>query len=148
MTGEFISHFFLLPQTRPAAISCSIRSSRTDRRHAGGCWATYRSTARTTAESLTVHPSASDASCPIVWRSVSNAGVRVRERMTNGSFLGFDFVGAIYRVINSPGRGMLRGEQIVTRTTSGRAQCLYSSFDSDLSLSLKRDNFDAIPQEK
>jgi hypothetical protein len=143
MRGEFIPHFFLLPQMVPLVISCSIRGWSAVAAHPGGCWATYRSSARMTAELPTVHPSASEASWFSSLRMVSASWVNVWERTTSGCFWGVNFGRAINRDHISLRRDMLRGEQIVTRTTSGRAQCFYPSFDSDLSLSLKRDNFDA-----
>src|SRR6185436_4594440 len=54
--------FFLLPQTLPAAISCSMSGYSAEDTQDRGCCPVYEISARTTAELVTVHPSLSDAS--------------------------------------------------------------------------------------
>lgn len=62
MRSEFITHFFLLPQKMPLAISFSMSGWSVAAAHVGGCWAACRSRARIIAELPTVQPSASEAS--------------------------------------------------------------------------------------
>jgi len=59
-------------------------------------------------------------------------------------FWGYLFGACHKRDINSPRCAMLPGEQIVTRTTNGRAQCLLSLLGLNLSFSLKREFVDAF----
>jgi hypothetical protein len=143
MPTEFTSHFFLLPQNMPLLISCSISGWSVAAAHPGDCWAAYRSRARITAELPTVQPNASEASWLRPWSTWAVSRLKVWVRGYKGCFRGVGLRVAIERDHISPRHAMLRREQIVTRTTNGRAQCLYPSFDSDLSLSPKRDNFDA-----
>ncbi len=100
MRSELLSHFFLLPQKMPLAISCSIRGWSDAEAHACGCWLAYRSKARITAELPTVQPSASEASWFSCLRMVSASWVSVWERTTRGSFLGADLGRAISEIIS------------------------------------------------
>lgn len=95
MRSEFISHFFLLPQKMPLAISFSISGWSVAEAHGGDCWAACRSRARTTAELPTVQPRASEASWLSCRRMVSASWVSVWERATRGSFFGVGLERAI-----------------------------------------------------
>jgi hypothetical protein len=149
MLTEIISHFFLLPQKMPVAISFSISGWRVVEAHVGDCWAVCRSRARTTAELPTDQPRASEASWLSCLRMVWASWVSVWERTTRGCFFGVGLRRAIQRDHISLEHEMIQREQIVTRANGAcgvSAQCLYSSFDSDLSWSLKRHNSDVILQ--
>ena len=146
MRSEIISHFFLLPQKRPLAISCSISGWSVAETQEGGCCQTYWRRARITAELPTVQPSASEASWFSSFRMVSVSWVNVWDRTTRGCFGGVDLGRAINRDHISPGRRMLRGEQIVTRTTAKEGAMSVSLLGLNLPFSLIRDNFDAILQ--
>ena len=80
MVSEIIPHFFLLPQNMPESISCAISGWRVAAVHPGGCWETYRMSARITAELPTVQPKASVASWLSSWSNweVSRLSVWVR----------------------------------------------------------------------
>jgi hypothetical protein len=105
MRGEFISHFFLLPQNVPLVISCSIRGWSAVAAHPGGCWATYRSNARMTAELPTVQPRASEASWLSCWRRRSASWLSVKVWGKSGCFLGADFARAISEIISHTSMG-------------------------------------------
>jgi hypothetical protein len=121
MLTEITSHFFLLPQTVPLAISRSISGWSDVEAHAGDCWATYWSRARITAELPTVQPRASEASWLSCWsnRSVSRLSVWVRGR--SGCFFGVGLERAIQRDHISSECDILHVEQIVTRTNEACA---------------------------
>jgi hypothetical protein len=103
MRRELVSHFFLLPQTVPLAISCSIRGWSKEEAHSGGCCLVYRTRARTMAELLTDQPSASVASRLRCRRRVSSSWVMVWERTRKGGFLGVVLERAISEIISQRG---------------------------------------------
>jgi hypothetical protein len=105
MRREFISHFFLVPQTVPLAISCSISGWSDSETHAGVCWLVYRSKARIIAELPTVQPSASEAPWLSCFRMVSASWVSVWERTTRGCFWGVVLGRAISEIISHLSRG-------------------------------------------
>jgi hypothetical protein len=100
MRSEFISHFFLLPHSRPLAISCSMSGWSVAEAQAVGCCATYRSRARITAELPTVQPRASEASWLSCWRRMSASRVSVWERTMRKGFAGFFEGRAISEIIS------------------------------------------------
>ena len=121
MRSEFISHFFLLPQTMPLAISRSISGWSDVEAHAGDCWATYWSRARITAELPTVQPRASEASRLSCWSNWSVSRLSVWVRGTSGCFFGVGLERAIMRDHISSGCDRLDRKQIVTRTNEACA---------------------------
>jgi hypothetical protein len=98
---DLLTHFFLLPHSTPASISCSTRGNSAVVFHSWGCCEACRMSARTSAELLTVQPRVSVASwlsCPkarcVLW-------VRLWVRIRNGCFVTFGLRDAMSRVINS-----------------------------------------------
>jgi len=93
--------FFLLPHTTPAPISCSMRGTSVVDTHAEGWCVTYRKSARTTAELLTVRPMMSDVSWLSCRKVRSFSSLSVWVRMASGGFWGASLRCAICRDINS-----------------------------------------------
>ena len=100
MRSEIISHFFLVPQNVPLAISRSMSGWRDVEDQVEGCWAMYWSKARITAELPTVQPKASDASWLSRWRRWSASWLSVKVWGKSGCFLGVGFVCAIREIIS------------------------------------------------
>ncbi len=149
MFGEFTSHFFLLPQKVPLAISRSMSGWSAVAAQVGGCWSAYRRRERTIAEPPTVHPKASEASWLRRWRIVLVSSVSECVRGMSGCFFERVLGRAIREIISRHEHATLDEEQIVTRTTNGRAPCSLSLLrlsELSLSFSLKRDNFHTILQ--
>lgn len=121
MRNECISHFFLLPQTKPSEISRSMTGKSTVAFQDGGCCDAIVRRARTTAELLTVQPSASDASWCMRWRKRLVSVVSEWVRMMSGSLFGWGLRVAIQRVHNSLWRVIPERKQIVTCRTKKRA---------------------------
>jgi hypothetical protein len=93
--SKLVSHFFLLPHSTPALISCSMRGKRVRGTQEGGCCAAYRRRARTIAEPLTVQPRESEASWLTRRRKRFVSWVRVRERIIRCCFGGLVLARAI-----------------------------------------------------
>jgi hypothetical protein len=129
MRSEIIPHFFLLPHSRPLAISCSIRGWSAVEAQVVGCCATYRSRARITAELPTVQPSASEASWLSCWRRISASRVSVWERTTRKGFAGFFGGRAISEIISHLGTAM---KDLYSFVSSGMRKS--SDFTPSLSL--------------
>lgn len=106
MPTELLTHFFLLPQKMPLAISCSMSGWSVAEAHAVGCCATYRSRARIIAELPTVQPRASEASWLSCWSRMSASRVSVWERTTRNGFFSAGFARAIGRDHISCGGGI------------------------------------------
>lgn len=115
---ELLTHFFLLPQMTPWAISCSISGWRVVDGQEDGCSAAYRTSARRIADLLTVQPNASVASWPSCWRNSSASRVMVWVQMIVGFFRSGGFRFAMKRDINS----LRERKQDVTRATIESAQ--------------------------
>src|SRR3954454_19430050 len=81
----------------PESISCAIRGWRVAAVHPGGCWATYRMSARITAELPTVQPKASVASWLSSWSNWEVSRLSVWVRGYRGCFRGVDVRVAILR---------------------------------------------------
>jgi hypothetical protein len=113
MCSELLSHFFLLPQNVPLEISCSMRGWSAVAAHPGGCWATYRISARMTAELPTVQPKASVASWLSSWSNWEVSRLSVWVRGYRGCFRGVGFLAAIRRDHISAQGSMLQRKQIV-----------------------------------
>ena len=86
---------FLLPQTIPACISCSMRGASVVDTQEEGWAVAYRKRARTTAELLTVQPMISDASWLSRCKVRSFSSVRVWVRMKSDFLRGVGFRVAI-----------------------------------------------------